>query len=249
MFDLIAGNVERPLRERSPRSQVVAVVGHIVVVTLLVGIPLLRVTDVLPDAPTVLAFVVAPPAPPPPPLKAAAGKAVAQPEPKPTGPAAAPLEPPGALAPEPAQPGPLVDAKGVEGGVEGGIAGGMLGGIVGGLVAVAPPPPPLPLPVPAAPPQPVRIGGQLAAPGLLYRVEPVYPEIAASTHAGGMVILEALVGTDGCVESVKVLRSASKLLSGPSADALKQWKYSPLLLNGIPTPFVLTVTFNFSVKR
>jgi len=29
---------------------------------------------------------------------------------------------------------------------------------------------------------------------------------------------------------------------------LKQWQYSPLVLNGIPTPFALTVTFNFHVQ-
>jgi hypothetical protein len=34
-----------------------------------------------------------------------------------------------------------------------------------------------------------------------------------------------------------------------ASDALKQWQYSPLVLNGIPTPFVLTVTFTFSASR
>ena len=34
-----------------------------------------------------------------------------------------------------------------------------------------------------------------------------------------------------------------------AVEALKQWQYSPLVLNGIKTPFVLTVTFNFSVAH
>jgi len=62
------------------------------------------------------------------------------------------------------------------------------------------------------------------------------------------VILEATVGTDGCVESVRVLRSRHPFLDRAAVDALKQWQYSPLVLNGIATPFVLTVTFNFSVQ-
>jgi TonB family protein len=61
---------------------------------------------------------------------------------------------------------------------------------------------------------------------------------------GGMVILEAVVGADGKVESVQVLRSV-KFLDRAALDAVKQWQYSPLVLNGIPTPFILTVTLNF----
>ncbi len=250
MFDLITGNIERPLREPSPGSKVVAVLGHAVVLTLIVGIPLLRVTNTLPDVPTMMAFVAAPSTPPPPPPppapKSAPRKEAARPELKPTGPAAAPIEAPAAIVAEPARQ--ASSEEGVEGGVEGGIPGGVLGGIVGGLVAAAAPPPPPP-PPPEAPRQPVRVGGQLAVPALLYRVEPVYPAVAASAQVTGMVILEAVVGADGCVESVKVLRSASKLLDPPSIDAIKQWRYSPLMLNGIPTPFVLTVTFNFSIQR
>ena len=70
----------------------------------------------------------------------------------------------------------------------------------------------------------------------------------ASAQLTGIVILEATVGTDGCVESVRVLRSRHPFLDRASIDALKEWQYSPLTLNGIATPFVVTVTFNFSVR-
>jgi protein TonB len=95
----------------------------------------------------------------------------------------------------------------------------------------------------------VRIGGQLTAPALLRRVEPVYPDLAANAQLTGLVILEATVGTDGCVDAVRVLRSRHPFLDRAAVEALKQWQYSPLVLNGIATPFVLTVTFNFSVGR
>ena len=64
-----------------------------------------------------------------------------------------------------------------------------------------------------------------------------------------MVILQAVVDTEGCVESVTVLRPGNILLDHAAVEALKQWRYSPLVLNGVPAPFVLTVTFNFSVVR
>jgi protein TonB len=81
------------------------------------------------------------------------------------------------------------------------------------------------------------------------RVEPEYPDLAAQAQLTGMVILEATVGTDGCVESVRVLRARHPFLDHAAIDALKQWQYSPLVLNGIRTPFVLTVTFTFSVAH
>jgi protein TonB len=139
-----------------------------------------------------------------------------------------------------------VSSAGALGGVEGGVAGGVVGGIVGGIVSpVPPPPPPPPSPVTAAV---VRIGGKITAPALLHRVEPIYPDVASMAQLTGLVILEATVGTDGCVDSVKVLRSRHPLLDRAAQDALMQWRYSPLVLNGTPTPFVLTVTFNFSTK-
>ena len=67
MFDLITGTGERPLRERSVTSKVVAVATHVVVIVVVIAIPLLRVTNQLPELPTMRAFVVAPSAPPPPP--------------------------------------------------------------------------------------------------------------------------------------------------------------------------------------
>ena len=130
---------------------------------------------------------------------------------------------------------------GVAGGIEGGVVGGVAGGVIGGVVEAAPPPPPKPT-------GPVRVGGQIKTPALLHRVEPLYPDLAAQAHIAGIVILEASVGTDGCVQTVKVLRSAQTLLDRAATDALKQWQYSPLVLNGNATPFVLTVTFTFSAK-
>jgi len=60
------------------------------------------------------------------------------------------------------------------------------------------------------------------------------------------VILEATVGTDGRVQDVKVLRGHT--LFDPSAiDAVRQWRYQPLLLNGIPVPFIATVTVQFNL--
>jgi protein TonB len=256
MFDLITGTDQRPLRERSLGSKIAAALAHGVVAIAVVGIPLLQATNQLPTVlPAMRAFVAPPPAPPPPPPPPLAAAATAKPavtEPARTvGAFAAPI-----AAPSNVEPEHLVardaSSDGVLGGVEGGVPGGTLGGIVGGIVApVAPPPPPPTTPPPPTPASqaPVRIGGQIRAPDLLQRVDPVYPDLAAMAHLTGLVILEAVVNADGCVASVKVLRSRHAVLDKASEEALLQWRYSPLVLNGVPTPFVLTVTFNFSVQK
>ena len=124
----------------------------------------------------------------------------------------------------------------------------MVGGVVGGLVSELPPPP-LPPPPPSPPPvarAPTRIGGELKAPALVERVEPEYPPIAVRAQVQGVVIVEAVVDRHGRVEDVRVLRSIP-LLDRAAITAVRQWRYSPLLLNGTPERFVLTVTVSFSL--
>jgi len=62
-----------------------------------------------------------------------------------------------------------------------------------------------------------------------------------------VVILEAVVDRNGRVEKVTVLRSIP-LLDRAAIEAVQQWRYSPLLLNGLPQRFVLTVTVSFSLE-
>jgi protein TonB len=135
-------------------------------------------------------------------------------------------------------------ATGVEGGVPGGIPGGIVGGLISNEALLPPPPPPPPAPVDRGP---VRVGGAITAPSLVSRVAPEYPNIAVNARVQGVVVLEAVVGRDGRVEEVKVLRSIP-LLDAAAIAAVRQWRYSPLLLNGEPQRFVLTVTVGFSLN-
>jgi protein TonB len=156
---------------------------------------------------------------------------------------AAPVDAPAVLGHEPAGE----DSVGVEGGVEGGVPGGVVGGVVGGLPDAPPAPPPPPPPV--APKAPVRIGGQVQPPTLIRRVEPTYPPMAVSAHLQGVVILEAIVNEEGTVTEVKVLRSVNPLLDREALTAVRQWRYAPVVLNGTPVPFVLSVSLSFSLRE
>jgi TonB family protein len=91
----------------------------------------------------------------------------------------------------------------------------------------------------------VRVGGKIRAPTKIQDVKPVYPAIAQSAHVAGAVIIEATIGPDGKVIDAKVLRSIP-LLDQAALDAVRQWVYTPTLLNGVPVPVVITVTINFT---
>lgn len=103
---------------------------------------------------------------------------------------------------------------------------------------------PPPSPGAGAADQPVRVGGNIAKPTQTVRVEAVKPERAVQAGISGMVILEATIGTDGSVTDAKVLRSIP-LLDEAAVAAVRQWKFTPTLLNGVPVPVVMTVTVNF----
>jgi len=96
--------------------------------------------------------------------------------------------------------------------------------------------------------QPVRIGGQIKAPTQISKVQPVYPPIALSARVQGIVILEATIGVDGRVTDAKVLRSIP-LLDEAALNAVRQWAYTPTLMNGVPVPVIMTVTVTFNLPE
>jgi protein TonB len=151
-----------------------------------------------------------------------------------------------------------------------GRAGGAAGGRRGGGPGAVPPPLPPPPPAPgargaapgsatpdgaiggfsAAPPRPggpIRIGGAIRPPLQTKKVNPIYPPIAQSARVSGVVILEIQVDEQGKVRDPRILRSIP-LLDQAALDAVSQWEYQPVLLNGAPVPVIMTVTVDFSLQ-
>jgi protein TonB len=93
----------------------------------------------------------------------------------------------------------------------------------------------------------VRVGGNLRAPRKLKDVKPVYPAEAMAAGKQGIVIIEATIGPDGKVTDAKVLRSIPEL-DEAAVGAVKAWEFEPALLNGVPTPIIMSVTVNFTLK-
>ena len=93
----------------------------------------------------------------------------------------------------------------------------------------------------------MRVGGNIKTPTKVKDVKPVYPPIAQSARVQGVVIIEATIGADGGVQNARVLRSIP-LLDAAALDAVKQWQFTPTLLNGVPVPVIMTVTVQFTLQ-
>jgi protein TonB len=93
--------------------------------------------------------------------------------------------------------------------------------------------------------KPLRVGGQVRPPIRIKEVPPVYPSIARSAQVQGDVVIEATIDEAGKVADARVVKSVP-MLDQAALDAVRQWEYQPSLLNGVPTPVVMTVTVKFT---
>jgi protein TonB len=130
--------------------------------------------------------------------------------------------------------------------VPGGVPGGQIGGITGGMPGVAAPVAATPAPVAEGPKKPVRVGGDVKQPRLIYGPAAVYPILAAQGRIHGMVVIEAIIDEHGNVVQEKVV-SGHPLLVQAAMKAVAERKYEPTILDGQPTPVDLRVEVNFQM--
>ena len=239
--DLFGDVVVRAPAVRTRRSPVVvaSIAAHLVAL-LAILIASALAPDILPAPRQALAFYEPPrifdiELPPPPPKPRAA------PESRPAAPAvspnAAPLVAPSAITPETGVEGTDTRASAPVIGVVDGVAN------LDTFGAVAAPPS-----APAAPPPPpARLHSGIVPPRKVLDVTPKYPELARRAQVEGVVILEALIDAGGAAQSARVLRSIPSLDSA-ALEAVREWRYTPALLNGQPVPVIMTVTVRFTLR-
>jgi TonB family protein len=83
---------------------------------------------------------------------------------------------------------------------------------------------------------------------VLERVNPVYPWHARSHGIGGEVILDATVAPNGSVRIVTVI-SGPPTLTDAAVTAVRQWRFSPALLNGKPVEVQQRITIRFKLPE
>lgn len=100
------------------------------------------------------------------------------------------------------------------------------------------------------PPQPgiVRIGSGVADASLVSKVDPVYPPLARSARVQGSVEFSVVVGPDGKVQTIQLVRG-HPLLVNAAKEAVSKLVYRPVLEDGKPIPFETEVTVPFRLPE
>ncbi len=244
MFEhLLESTTSREAKVKNPFLMSLAL--HAVLLAVLAAIPLIYYHD-LPSLELLTMLASPPPAPPPPPLM-------------PPQTPESPVEPQVQVISLPLLnleeipeeiPAPQEDdteisslsgitaglAQGPVQGVLEGIPGGFGTGVVGGTGLGNFPTKPL-----------LPVGGKLQNSKLIHRVQPQYPEPARLALIQGIVVLQVMVGREGLVSDVEIVRG-HPLLNDAAIVAVRQWRYSPMLLNGQAIPTIATVTVNFVLE-
>lgn len=97
---------------------------------------------------------------------------------------------------------------------------------------------------------PVRVGGNVRVPRKELDVRPVYPAAMREAGLTGVVPIEAVIGRDGTVSSVRVLSAqVHPDFAIAAVDAVRQWHFTPTLLNGVPVEVVMTVSVRFDLEE
>ncbi|MGH9775620.1 MAG: energy transducer TonB [Candidatus Acidiferrales bacterium] len=113
----------------------------------------------------------------------------------------------------------------------------------GNEVGTQPPQPPRPRSV-EKPRIPVRVSEGVQQARLIAKIIPVYPLPARNLRISGSVQLHAIIGKDGSVRSVEVV-SGNPFLVGAALEAVRRWRYAPVLLDGEPVEVETSITVNF----
>jgi protein TonB len=232
--DLFQFTPERSSGARQRYTVPISVLTHGVLIAALVVAPIVVAGQIpLPAAILVLTAAV----PPPPPTRPASRPQPVRTEAITLNPDAAPPEAPDELGPEPEPSMAALVAS----------EPGRMGGLEqpSGTQSLLRTPPPAP--VVKTEPRRLRPGGDLREPRRTHYVAPEYPAIARTARVEGTVIIEATIGRDGQVRDAVVLRSIA-MLDQAALAAVRQWRYTPTLLNGVPVDVLLTITVHFSLR-
>ncbi len=97
--------------------------------------------------------------------------------------------------------------------------------------------------------EPIRVGGNVQAAKLIQKIAPVYPRSAKLRRVSGQVMLRATIQEDGVPRDLSVLTSPDPDLSDAALEAVRKWRYSTTLLNGVPAAVETRIAINFTLSK
>jgi TonB family protein len=91
----------------------------------------------------------------------------------------------------------------------------------------------------------VRLSTADAVNAAIVKPPPAYPIIAKQMHITGKVEVEVKIDAQGNVGEIKML-NGNALFSQAITDALKRWKFAPVMQGGAPSAAVAVLSFTFN---
>ena len=91
----------------------------------------------------------------------------------------------------------------------------------------------------------VPVSGDTMKGKVLSQVQPIYPKYAQQNRIRGTVTLNAIIGTDGHIHSLRVISAPDPSLAISAVDAVRRWTYTPYLSNGQPVDVDTTINVNY----
>lgn len=115
----------------------------------------------------------------------------------------------------------------------------------------------LPFAIPDAPPSAAGSGlaagvlavdGSVTPPVKVHSPQPQYTEEARAARVQGVVILQAIINSEGLVDAVEVLKGLPQGLGEAAAEAVRGWTFLPARKDGLPVPVYFNLTVRFSLQ-
>jgi periplasmic protein TonB len=96
----------------------------------------------------------------------------------------------------------------------------------------------------AADREPMALATSIPAQGAY---EATYPLLAQHMNVQGSVVLQAVIGSDGIIENMRVLAGPA-ILASAAQQAVREWHFKPILQNGQPVESKARITVNFTIR-
>ncbi len=92
----------------------------------------------------------------------------------------------------------------------------------------------------------MRVPAKVTAAAIISQIKPQYPPQARANNVQGDVILHAIIDKEGKISETQVL-AGDDLLAQSALEAVRQWRYKPMLVDGEPREVDTTIVVTFSL--
>jgi TonB family protein len=92
---------------------------------------------------------------------------------------------------------------------------------------------------------PYRVEQLSQGPRLNRRVDPIIPKLSPPVPANARVAIQVIINEQGEVWGATVL-SGDERLESAALEAVRQWRYEPMWMEGMPVPVITTLILNFA---